>query len=121
MKNPNEDLIRELEASKFGSCELSKRVFLALGGELRREPISKQSAELGPELPYWPGEKEPLMGLALTTNIGDTIREVERRGFRWGIARGGTDQYCAAVGSVFYYWGSAAAPTLCAALLRALS
>lgn len=113
------DLIQALETAPAGSRELSRRVFLALGGEFRTSPASNQG---GSEvtLPYWPGEKHAAMGISFTTNLNDVAHWLSRSGLYWAIEVA-PDQVSGCVGlATSWVSGEAATPclALCAALLR---
>lgn len=63
-------LKEKIDAAKIGSSELSKFMFIALGGIIKIEPTSKQGGQ-DIELPYWPNESDPCMGVEFTTNLSD--------------------------------------------------
>jgi hypothetical protein len=90
-------LIDWLTEAEKGSPKLNRMVFVALGGEIRREPTSKQGGDLV-STPYWPDQKDPPMGLAFTTSLEDIVAEVERRGHEWSIdsfrREDGSTVYC---------------------------
>lgn len=77
---------RRIDAGEPGSAQLSSLAFVAFGGEFRREPISKQSSEMGPWLPYWPDGKDCIMFPHLSTNLQDLRHQLTNMGVNWGLS-----------------------------------
>ncbi len=73
------ELLDALRQADKGSPFLSTRVFMALGGIVRQVPTSAQGGELQ-RLPYWPGEKDPCMGISFTTNAQDCFAWASKHG-----------------------------------------
>jgi hypothetical protein len=122
------DLAAGLERATAGTVALSKAMFLALGGELRQEPVSNQGGAMV-TLPYWRGEKYPCCGISFTTNLAHIVGNLRQRGLWFRVNarcdRGELqDTFEAGVEDVTmactYGHGSGATPelALCAALLR---
>lgn len=65
-------LLAAIGAAEKGNKVLNRGVFLAVGGELRRERLSKQSS-VEVEMPYAPGNPDPLIGVSFTQNANDIL------------------------------------------------
>lgn len=91
--DPYLTLLSQLLTAEAGGPYLSTLVFLALGGVIRTEPISKQGGELV-EFPYWPGEADPCASIAFTTNLSDIGHFFIRKGWRWQLHSNHTKNVC---------------------------
>jgi hypothetical protein len=113
------ELANRIELLPHGETAASRAIFCALGGELRMEPISKQGGE-AVAMPYWPGERDPCVGISFSTSELHLMRVLERRRlvhYLWfSPDRGWTARVVGCEGMA-----ATAALSLCAALLRHLA
>lgn len=109
-------LAETLEKAEAGGPELSRAVFLALGGEMREGPTSKQGGEIRAR-PYWPGQSDPCyFEVHFTTNLNAVAHYLLRRNMWWGVSQSDGRAHAFVEGSN----GEGATPALalCAALVR---
>lgn len=110
------DLISDLSVAEKGSVVLTTRVFLALGGEFRSEPVSKQGGG-SITSPYWKGESDACFGVSMTTSVSDIIHHAEKSGWAWSVKKIGDGSHLAVVNRLSGL-GSTPSLALCIAALR---